>query len=210
MTDLTLESTDSVSPREEIALPTPRTGRHVCPVWVGRLLASPLRRLFEDPRALLAPHVRPGMTVLDLGCAMGFFSLPLARMVGPTGRVVCVDLQERMLEGLRRRARRAGLDGIIETRACRDTSLGLDDLAGAGDVALAFHVVHETPDSRRFLAEARDALRPGGRLILAEPKGHVDEHDRAATFELARLVGFRRVQELTLRSSEAALLERNP
>ena len=81
----------------------------VCPWWLGPLLANPLRRLVQDPAAILAPHVREGMTVLEPGCGMGFFSLPLARLVGPGGRVVCVDLQRKMIEGLRRRAKRAGL-----------------------------------------------------------------------------------------------------
>jgi hypothetical protein len=63
-------------------------GHGVCPWWVGYLLASPLRRLQYDPAALLAPYVRTGMTVLEPGPGMGFFTLELARRVGPSGRVV--------------------------------------------------------------------------------------------------------------------------
>jgi len=54
----------------------------VCPVWVGYLLASPIRKLFQNPPKILSPYVENGMKVLDIGCVMGFFSLPLARMVG--------------------------------------------------------------------------------------------------------------------------------
>ena len=64
---------------------------HVCPVWVGYLLASPVRKLIQNPKKLLSPYVEEGMTVLDAGCAMGFFSLPMARMVGPNGKVICGD-----------------------------------------------------------------------------------------------------------------------
>ena len=46
---------------------------HVCPVWVGYLLASPVRKLFDNPEKVLAPYVKEGMTVLDVGSAMGFF-----------------------------------------------------------------------------------------------------------------------------------------
>jgi len=83
---------------------------------VGHLLASPLRRFAQDPAKILGAHVTPGMTVLDVGCATGFFSLPLARLVGPGGRVVCADLQEPLLRALERRARRAGVAGGIRCR----------------------------------------------------------------------------------------------
>jgi len=180
----------------------------VCPWWVGYLLASPLRRLAEDPEKLLRAHVRPGMTVLDLGSAMGFFSLPLAHMVGSSGRVVCLDVQERMLQTLRKRARRNGLDEIIETRRCTQEDLPLDDLHGQADLALAFHVVHETRHPDRFLASAFAALRPGGKLILVEPTGHVSEGDREYIFERAETAGFARSADLKLRRSEGVVFEK--
>ena len=62
-----------------------------CPIWVGYLLASPLRKLLENPEKILKPHVNEGMKVLDIGSAMGFFSLPLAKIVSTKGKVVCVD-----------------------------------------------------------------------------------------------------------------------
>ena len=70
----------------------------VCPWWLGYLLASPIRKLVYDPRSILGAYVKPGMTALDIGCAMGFFSLPLARLAGPRGKIICVDLQEKMLQ----------------------------------------------------------------------------------------------------------------
>jgi SAM-dependent methyltransferase len=87
-------------------------GRRIRPYWVARLFPSnPLRRLLENPMRLLGPHVQAGTTVLDLGCAPGFFTLPLARMVGPASRVIALDVQPRMLRGLQRRARRAAGSG---------------------------------------------------------------------------------------------------
>ena len=73
---------------------------HTCPWWLGYLLVTPLRRLKEDPARILAPHVQEGMTVLEPGPGMGFFTLELSRRVGPRGRVVAVDLQEEMLAAL--------------------------------------------------------------------------------------------------------------
>lgn len=85
------------------------TKHHVCPWWLGYLLASPIRRLLHDPREILSPHVREGMTVLEPGPGMGFFTLELLRLTGPSGRVVVVEIQPRMLAVLKRRAAKAGL-----------------------------------------------------------------------------------------------------
>ncbi|MBW1912872.1 MAG: methyltransferase type 11, partial [Deltaproteobacteria bacterium] len=58
----------------------------VCPPWIGYLLLSPLRKFFENPDKMFGPYVREGMTVMEPGCGMGYFTLPLARMVGPEGQ----------------------------------------------------------------------------------------------------------------------------
>ena len=163
---------------------------HVCPWWLGYLLANPVRRLLQNPGAILGPHVQKGMKTLDIGAGMGFFSLPMAELAGGTGRVVCVDMQERMIAGLLRRATRAGLAERIDARVCSNHSLKIDDLAGKLDFALAFAMVHEVVDQERLLAEVKVARRPGGRLLLCEPVGHVTRDDFAATVALARRAGF--------------------
>ena len=76
----------------------------ICPWWLGYWLVSPLRKLRENPSKALAPFVREGMVVLEPGPGMGFFTLAVARLVGPEGRVVAVDLQPKMLASLERRA----------------------------------------------------------------------------------------------------------
>jgi ubiquinone/menaquinone biosynthesis C-methylase UbiE len=180
----------------------------VCPWWIGYLLASPLRRLIQKPEELLAPYVEEGMTVMDVGCAMGFFSLPLAELVGPEGRVVCVDLQERMIRSLRRRAARANLENRIETRVCSAESLGTGDLEGAVDFAMTFAVVHEVPEPARLLAEIRSALHPKGRFLLAEPAGHVSRERFSETIAAAEAMGLSVSDRPEIRMSHAALLER--
>ena len=163
--------------------------QHVCPGWVGYLLICPLRKLIQSPQEMLGPHVERGMRVLDVGCAMGFFSLPLARMVGPDGQVVCVDLQPKMLEVLKRRARKAGLLDRIDARTCGADSLGLNDLAEQIDFALAYAVVHEVPDASALLSQVGEALRQGGRLLLSEPKMHVSQKDIDLSVSLAEQNG---------------------
>jgi len=181
---------------------------HLCPWWVGYLLLNPFRRLLEDPDRLLAPLVAPGMTALDIGCAMGFFSLPLARMVGDKGRVVCVDLQPRMLSTLERRARRRGVDHIIETRPCRTDDLCVDDLAGSADLVLAIHVVHETTTPQQFFEQCHAALRPGGRLLFSEPRGHITASAFEASQALALEAGLHPVDGLLVQRGLTAVLEK--
>lgn len=181
---------------------------HVCPVWVGYLLANPLRALFQNPEKIVAPHVTSGMRVLDVGSAMGFFSLPLARLVGPSGRVVCVDLQQKMLDSLLRRARRANVLDRIEARLCGVDSLCMNDLNGQIDFALIFAVVHEVDDPTRFFSEVHHTLRPGGRVVFTEPKGHVREHAFRDSLSVAEHSGLHKIDSLQIPWSHAALLEK--
>jgi ubiquinone/menaquinone biosynthesis C-methylase UbiE len=162
----------------------------------------------EDPSSILAPLAQPGMTVVDAGAAMGFFSVPLARFVGDTGRVVCVDVQPRMLSTLSKRAKRRGVAHIIECRACTQENLGLSDLEGQVDLALAVHVVHETAFPRRFLSQIYEVLRPGGKFLLIEPRGHVSESNFDKTRSLCREVGLHELELKQLRRSRSLLLER--
>ena len=178
----------------------------VCPWWIGYLLLSPLRKWGQNPRRILGPYVRPGMTVVDVGSAMGYFTLPLAELVGPTGRVVAVDLQARMLRTLARRARRAGLAGRIEMRGCTAESLGLSDLAGRVDFALVFAVAHEVPDVARLMAELAAVLSPQGRALLAEPSGHVSAEEFAASIAAAEAANLTVESQPAIARSRAALL----
>lgn len=167
---------------------------YVCPVWVGYLLVNPLRKFLQNPEKILSPYVNEGMTVLDIGCAMGFFSLPLAKMLGSEGKVICVDLQEEMIKALEKRARKAGLLSRIETRVCGRTSLKLSDLNGEVDLALAFAVVHEVPDTNAFFSEIHTSLKPDGKLFVSEPKAHVSENDFNASVSVAEQNGFKVIE----------------
>jgi cyclopropane fatty-acyl-phospholipid synthase-like methyltransferase len=180
----------------------------VCPWWIGYLLLSPLRRLINNPARILKPHVRPGMTVLEPGPGMGFFTIELARLVGPSGRVVAVDIQPRMLATLQRRAAKAGLLGRLDIRQAQPDSMGLQDLAGKVDFVLAFAMVHEFPSATRFFAETAATLKPGGRMLLAEPAGHVKPARFSNEIDAATSVGFRVAERPTIGHSAAAVLEK--
>jgi ubiquinone/menaquinone biosynthesis C-methylase UbiE len=181
----------------------------VCPWWRGYLLASPIRRWMQNPEKLLAPYVKEGMTVLEPGPGMGFFTLPLARMVGAAGRVVAVDIQARMLDDLRRRAIKAGLSERIETRLAQPETLGIGDLKGAVDFVLAFAMVHEMPSIEVFFSEAAEALKPGGLLLLAEPRGHVKPEAFERELAAARAAGLEVRERPAVRISQAAVLRKS-
>jgi ubiquinone/menaquinone biosynthesis C-methylase UbiE len=144
-------------------------------IAMSYFLASPLRRLFHNPRKILAPHVRNGMKVLDIGCGMGFFTLPLAKMVGPEGRIICVDMDVKVFGPLLLRTMKAKLFDRIETRICDEKSLGLDGLSKKIDFIFAFAVAHEVPDVSSFFSELCRAGKLDSRFLVVEPKGHVSE-----------------------------------
>jgi SAM-dependent methyltransferase len=181
--------------------------KRVCPWWMGYLLASPLRRLAENPIKLLAPYVREGMTVLEPGPGMGFFTIDLARLVGPSGRVVAADIQPKMLDGLKRRAAKAGLLDRLDIRLAQPNSMGLADLAHAVDFVLAVAVVHELPDVRAFFSETAAVLKPGARLLLAEPAGHVSAAEFEEELRAASEAGLSEVARPAVRRSRTALLK---
>lgn len=181
---------------------------HVCPVWVGWLLLSPIRKLTQNPAKILGPYIKDGMTVVDVGCAMGFFSIPMAKMVGKEGRVLCVDVQEKMLRSLRSRAQKAKVSKRIETILCENRGLGLDDYREKIDFAFAFAVVHETPEPSRLFSELYDSLKPDSCLLLSEPKGHVTVEGFEKTVLLAIEAGFAEVSRPSIHHSVSALLQK--
>ena len=186
----------------------PAAAHHVCPWWIGYLLASPVRRIFQQPENVLALHSRPGLRVLEPGRGRGWCRGVAARLAGAAGRVIGVDIEPRMLAALRRRAATAGVLDRLDTRLAAPDSLGLADLAGAVDFTLAFAVVHELPAAGQFFREVARASKPGARMLFSEPKGHVSASAFDAEVELAREAGFVVVASPSIRSSHSALLER--
>jgi ubiquinone/menaquinone biosynthesis C-methylase UbiE len=162
--------------------------RHLCPFWVGYLLLSPLRKLVENPDKIFKPLVREGMVVLEPGCGMGYFTLPLARMVGPSGRVIAADIQTKMLGSLARRAQRANLSRIIEARLIT-SAMPFEDLENQVDFIAAIHMVHETSDSKAFFAQMAKTMKTDARMLILEPKGHVSEKAFTASLDQTRQAG---------------------
>jgi ubiquinone/menaquinone biosynthesis C-methylase UbiE len=166
-------------------------------------LDNPIRRLIHNPQKILGGYIEPGQTVLDLGCGPGTFSLAMAKMVGESGKVIAVDVQEEMLQIVRKKAARQGLESRIVTHKSGPDGIGISEKV---DFALAFYMVHEVPDSEAFLKETASVLKPKGKLLVVEPKMHVSAAAFEKTIEVARQAGLRFISEPKIRFSRSKLL----
>ena len=179
-------------------------GVRACPVALARGLDNGFRRWIQNPLRLLGPHVREGMTVLDFGCGPGFFTIDLARLVGPSGRVLAVDLQAGMLDIVRAKVQGTPLEARVVLHRCEPSGIGLSEPV---DFALAFYMVHELPDQAAFFADVRPLLLPKGRLFVVEPPLHVSRAAFEGTLRIARDAGFLVAARPRVSFSKAALLE---
>jgi SAM-dependent methyltransferase len=180
------EEVIQISQTQIEGLPEP----HKCPWLMQYVFISPIRQLLEPPEKLVEPFVQPGMTVVEPGCGFGFVSLELARLVGEEGKVISVDLEPRAVERLKKRARRAGLVRRMEIRSCGSQDLGLTNYKDQVDLIAVIHTLHEFEDLPGFLAQAAALLKPSGRLLVVEPKGHVKPVSFQAELACCKLAGF--------------------
>lgn len=181
---------------------------HVCPYWIGYFLINPFRKYVHNPQEILGKYIKPGMKVIDYGCAMGYFSLPMAGMVGESGKVLCFDVQDRMLNKLNRRARRAGVSSIIEPVLVNHQTTVFDEIRETADFALLFAVVHEVPDKEMLFTNLHTIMKRKSLLLIAEPAGHVSLKEFKKSVSLADDLGFDPLYPVEIKRSHAILMER--
>ncbi len=143
---------------------------YVCPAELAGTLDNAIRRLVHNPRKILGPYINKGMTVLDLGCGPGFFTVELARLVGDEGTVIAADIQPLMLEKMKMKIRETSLEKRVEAHICQDNRIGISQKL---DFVLAFWMIHEVPDKLGMFEELMSVLKPGGKILIVEPKFHV-------------------------------------
>lgn len=182
--------------------------QNVCPWWLGYTFLIPTRKYQHDPQKILGPHIKEGMTVMDYGCAMGYFSVPLARMTGNKGKVYCVDIQDKMLSNLERRAKKYSVDNIIKPLRI-GKNYNPDQLREKLDFILLFAVVHEVPDKKQLFTDLYQMSKTGCKVLFAEPKGHVKQANFDNSIQLAREAGFSVLDEKPMNKGLCVFLCRN-
>jgi ubiquinone/menaquinone biosynthesis C-methylase UbiE len=175
----------------------------VCPWWMAWTFDNPLRKWLHDPQQILGPHVKEGMTVADIGCGMGYFSIAMAKMVGPKGKVISIDVQQRMLDLCRKRAYRAGVSDRIQAIHAAPDNIRVSVPV---DFVLAFWMIHEVKDIPRFFGQVASVLQPGGEMLYAEPRMHVTQRRFEEIIGYAKAAGFSRETGPPVKMSRAVLL----
>lgn len=182
--------------------------QHICPWWMGYLHTSPVRKLLHDPKKIILPFIEKGMNVLEIGPGMGWFSLPIAHAVGPEGKLYAVDIQQRMLDGVHRRAEKAGVASRIECRLSNEASLPVDDLKETVSVTFAFAAVHEIPCKDRLFQQIHTAMIPAGTMIMMDPERHCSRDEFKESVAAAEACGFAARPGPELRRYHSAVLVR--
>ncbi len=177
----------------------------ICPAEKAGTLDSPIRRFFQNPKKIVGPFLKEGMTVLDIGCGPGFFSLDMAKIVGDSGQVIACDVQKQMLEKLKRKIKGSTLEKRITVHQCSGEHLGIEQ---AVDFALAFYMVHEVANQEVFFREIGSILKNSGKLLIVEPPFHVTSKTFRQSLKTATRFGFRAVARPKIFLSKTELLEK--
>ncbi len=182
-----------------------RTSNTICSIKVAPWLDGRIRKFIHNPEAILAPYLRQGMKVVDIGCGPGYFTLPLAKLVGERGQVYAVDLQQGMLDIVEEKIQNDFLKNRIVLHRSDRGKIGLKE--HDFDFVLSFWMLHEVPDQQQMLAEIKSLLRPGGHLLLVEPRLHVSIEDFTKETNFAKNLGFKEYLAPRPFASRAILLK---
>lgn len=162
--------------------------KKVCPVEIAGGLDNSVRRLLQNPKKLLKPYIREGMTVLDLGCGPGFFSIEIAKLLNDSGgKVIAADLQEGMLDKVRKKIKGTVLEQRVMLHKCKEESI---DLKEKVDFVLAFYMIHEVPNQEKLFRELKSILKPGGQIFIIEPNFHVTKKAFNSMIDIVKGIGF--------------------
>ena len=172
----------------------PRADRPVAPIVSTRWSSEEARdRVNEADEIMDRAGIRPGMTVADIGAGEGYYTVRLAKRVGPQGRVLAEDIMPEVIEALSRRITREKWDNVsVKLGAAEDPRLPDNSF----DRILMVHMYHEIAEPYAFLWHLSPALRKDGELIVVDADRPTAQHGtppRLLACELAAM-GFRMVQ----------------
>ena len=161
--------------------------KHMCPTWGAVGLDNLFRKLVHDPQKILKPFIKEGITILDVGCGPGYFSLGIAKMLNGTGKVIAADVQEGMLGKIRKKIEGTSLEQVVKLHKSDFENIGIAEKV---DFVLAFWMVHEVRNQERFFEELATILKPNGRILIIEPKIHVSKKEFNAMVYKIKEYGF--------------------
>ena len=165
---------------------------HLHSVENSGALDSSFRYRFQNPGRILKDYVKPGMTVLDLGCGTGFFTTEIARMLDASGKVIAADIQNGMLEKLRHKIKGSDLESVVRIHKCQEKSLNLSDEI---DFVFAFYSFHEMSCLDDLIDEIKMLLKPEGEIFIAEQILHVPKSVFNGFIDKMRKRGFEIVSQ---------------
>ena len=160
--------------------------KHICPTWGAIGLDNIFRKLIHNPQKILKPFIKEGMTILDIGCGPGFFSLEMAKMLNGAGKVIAADVQEGMLEKIRKKIKRTNFKQIIELHKSDFEKIGITEKV---DFVLAFWMFHEVTNQEKFLENLISILKPNGLIFIIEPKIHVTKKEFGIIIDMVKASG---------------------
>lgn len=176
----------------------------VCPIERSGSLDNKLRRWLQNPLKILLPYLKPGMSVMDIGCGPGFFSIEIAKMIGDNGKLYSVDLQEGMLDIIRKKISGTELESRIEL--IKSNEDGFIILAKV-DFILAFYMIHEVPNKEKLFKLLKNVLNDNGKLLFIEPKlFHVSKKEFQTSLDIAKSAGFKTAEGPKIIFSHSAIL----
>ncbi len=175
----------------------------ICPVEKAGGLDNSIRRYLQNPRKILKPYIGKGMTILDLGCGPGFFSIEIARLLNDTGKVIAADLQEGMLEKVSNKIKGTELEQRIELHKCNGNETGISENV---DFVLCFYMIHEVSNQENLFSELKSILKPDGKVLIIEPKFHVTKGSFEKMIRSLNNTGFEIIDRPKVFFSRTALL----
>jgi len=178
---------------------------HICPVERAGTLDNKIRRWLQNPQKILKPYIEEGMTVLDVGCGPGFFTLDMAQMVGKSGRVIAADLQEGMLQKIRDKINGTDIEERIILHKCEENRIGVSDHV---DFVLLFYMVHEIPNKEALFNEIRSIHNPNGQILMVEPPFHVSKSAFKETIRQATDIGYKEIKGPYVLFSKTVILKK--
>jgi len=180
--------------------------KYVCPSKLSWTLDNFIRKQLHNPYKIFSRFVNKEMIVVDIGCGPGFFTECFAELTGVKGLVIAADLQDEMLEAVKKKIKGKEIEKRILLHKCQTDSIGIDIQV---DFVNAFYMVHEVPDSSGLIKEIYKILKSGGIFFISEPKIHVSKDEFNKTVKLAEDSGFKLIEQPRICMSRTAVFKKD-